>query len=66
MTKLEKPLRREIEIGTRRYTLTIDPLGLHLKLKGHRRGMDVKWARLASELEGEGQTAMLSGTAAGP
>ena len=31
MTKLDKPLRREIAIGDQAYTLTIDPDGLKLE-----------------------------------
>jgi hypothetical protein len=50
VTKLEKPLRREIEIGTKRYTLVVDPLGLKLKQKGHRHGLDLHWAALAKQL----------------
>ena len=37
-TKLDKPLRREIEIGDKAYTLVIDPQGLKLTEKGHRKG----------------------------
>ena len=39
MTKLDKPLRREISIGDQAYTLTIDPDGLKLVPKGHRNGV---------------------------
>lgn len=34
MTPLEKPLRRELMIDDKAYTLTIDPHGLKLALKG--------------------------------
>src|SRR3546814_2685753 len=53
MTKLDKPLRREVQIGDKAYTLTIDPDGLKLVEKGHRKGVEVSWASLASG-EGEG------------
>ncbi|HVI60250.1 MAG TPA: hypothetical protein VM619_15430 [Luteimonas sp.] len=53
MTKLDKPLRREVQIGDKAYTLTIDPDGLKLVEKGHRKGIEVSWASLASS-EGEG------------
>jgi hypothetical protein len=43
MTKLDKPLRREIAIGDQAYTLTIDPDGLKLVPKGHRNGVSVSW-----------------------
>lgn len=48
MTRLDKPLRRELEIGDRRYTLTIDPSGLKLAPKGHRRGVVVAWTDLVN------------------
>jgi len=53
MTKLDKPLRREVQIGDKAYTLTIDPDGLKLVEKGHRKGVEVSWVSLASG-EGEG------------
>jgi hypothetical protein len=43
MTKLDKPLRREIAIGDQAYTLTIDPDGLKLVPKGHRNGVSLSW-----------------------
>ena len=43
MTKLDKPLRRELTIGDKAYTLTIAPEGLKLTEKGHRRGIELKW-----------------------
>jgi len=48
MTLLDKPLRRELEIGDRRYTLTIDPIGLKLTPKGHRKGVTMTWKDLLS------------------
>jgi hypothetical protein len=48
MTKLDKPLRREIAIGEQAYTLTIDPDGLKLVPKGHRNGISVSWKDLVS------------------
>jgi hypothetical protein len=46
MTKLEKPLKRELAIGERTYVLTIAPEGLKLTLKGHRKGREVAWRDL--------------------
>jgi hypothetical protein len=43
MTKLDKPLRREIDIAGKAYTLTIDPDGLKLVEKGHRNGNSLAW-----------------------
>ncbi|MGA8277105.1 MAG: hypothetical protein WB784_02770 [Rhodanobacteraceae bacterium] len=49
MTKLDKPLRREIEIAGKPYTLTIDPDGLKLTLKGHRKGKEIAWTALVND-----------------
>ena len=46
MTKLDKPLRREVQIGDKAYTLTIAPEGLKLVEKGHRKGTDIAWTGL--------------------
>jgi hypothetical protein len=48
MTPLDKPLRREVQIGDETYTLTLDPEGLKLVLKGHRKGVDLRWADLVN------------------
>lgn len=48
MTPLDKPLRREVQIGDASYTLTLDPTGLKLVRKGHRKGLDLRWADLVS------------------
>ncbi|MDQ3269188.1 MAG: hypothetical protein M3Q11_03175 [Pseudomonadota bacterium] len=42
-TKLDKPLRREIDIEGRPYTLTIDEDGLKLVEKGRRKGHELRW-----------------------
>ena len=52
-TKLEKELRREIEIEGKPYTLAISPLGLKLTEKGRRKGQELQWKDLVS-----GQAAM--------
>lgn len=49
MTKLDKPLRREIEVAGKPYTLTIDPEGLKLTLKGHRKGKEIAWTALVND-----------------
>ena len=46
MTPLDKPLKREIQIGDAAYTLTIDPLGLKLVAKGRRNGLELAWSDL--------------------
>ena len=47
-TKLEKPLRREVDIGGNAYMLTITPEGLKLVPKGHRKGLELAWQALVS------------------
>lgn len=58
-TKLDKPIRREITIEDRAYTLTIDPDGLKLVEKGRRKGQELLWKDLAS-----GDAALAAGLAA--
>ncbi|GAB3509430.1 hypothetical protein MNQ95_09205 [Pseudoxanthomonas daejeonensis] len=48
MTPLDKPLRRELEIGGQLYTLVVDPEQLSLVRKGHRKGLVLRWAELVS------------------
>ncbi|HET6805627.1 MAG TPA: hypothetical protein VFH59_09335 [Frateuria sp.] len=48
MTPLDKPLKREIEIDGVAYTLALDPQGLRLAEKGHRRGVELRWKDLVS------------------
>jgi len=48
MTPLDKPVRREVQIGDQAYTLTIDPLGLKLVEKGRRKGLELSWQDLVS------------------
>ena len=48
VTKLDKPLRRELQIGQAAYTLTIDPKGLKLVEKGRRNGIELDWQALVS------------------
>ena len=47
-TRLDKPLKREVQIGDKAYTLTIDATGLKLVEKGHRKGIEVEWAEIAA------------------
>lgn len=48
VTKLEKPLRREITVKDQAYVVTITPEGLKLTLKGRRKGQELAWADLVS------------------
>ncbi len=43
VTKLDRPLRREVTIRKRAYIVTLDVAGLKLTLKGHRKGQELKW-----------------------
>ena len=45
-TKLDKPIRREIVIDDKPYTLTIDGDGLKLVEKGRRNGQELRWKDL--------------------
>ncbi|HET6602971.1 MAG TPA: hypothetical protein VFG21_01985 [Xanthomonadaceae bacterium] len=54
MTKLDKPLRREVDIGGTAYTLTIDPEGLKLTQKGHRKGIELNWKQVLDSEHGGG------------
>ena len=47
-TPLAGPLKREVTIDGVAYTLTIDPEGLKLVAKGHRKGHALSWAALVS------------------
>jgi hypothetical protein len=47
-TKLEKALKREIQIEGKPYTLIIDPEGLKLMEKGRRKGLELVWRDLVS------------------
>jgi hypothetical protein len=47
-TKLEGPLRREIEIDGAAYTLTITPQAMMLVPKGRRKGYELEWRALVS------------------
>jgi hypothetical protein len=47
-TKLDKPLRREVQIEGKAYMLTITPEGLKLVPKGKRKGQEISWQALVS------------------
>ena len=48
VTKLEKPLKRELDINGESYILTIAPEGLKLVRKGKRKGRALAWKDLVS------------------
>ena len=45
-TALKKDMKREVLIQEKPYTVTLGPAGLKLTLKGHRKGIDLKWEDL--------------------
>lgn len=47
-TRLDKTLKRELQVGDKVYTLTLDPEGLKLVEKGHRKGQALSWSALVS------------------
>ena len=47
-TKLDKALKRELEIEGKPYTLTLSPEGLKLVEKGKRKGLELPWKDLVS------------------
>ena len=47
-TKLDKPLKRELDIAGKPYMLTINPQGFKLVPKGRRKGVEIAWADIAS------------------
>ena len=47
-TKLEKALKRELDIDGKPYMLTIAPEGLKLVEKGRRNGLEMAWKDLLS------------------
>ena len=48
MTKLDRPLKREIEITGKAYVVTITPDGFKLTEKGRRNGQELAWKDLIS------------------
>lgn len=48
MTRLDKPLKREVNIKGKPHVLTIDPDGLRLTKKGRRKGIELRWSDLTN------------------
>jgi hypothetical protein len=62
-TRLEKPLRREIWINNRPYTLTLTQVGFTLVEKRRRHGFELMWRDL---LSGDRQLAAALAASAAP
>ena len=48
MTRLDKPLKRELRLKGAPHVLTIDAEGLRLTKKGRRKGIELAWKDLVS------------------
>lgn len=47
-TRLEKPLKREIEVKGKPFTVTISPDGIKVVEKGKRRGHELSWESIVT------------------
>jgi hypothetical protein len=47
-TKLDKELKREIDVDGKQYTVTFSPSGLKITQKGHRKGHELTWKQILS------------------
>jgi len=47
-TKLEKELKREIDVDGKSYTVTLSPSGLKIAEKGHRKGHELTWKQIVT------------------
>jgi len=64
-TKLEKTLKREIEIDGQAYMVTISPEGVKLTQKGFRKGPELTWRQILASGDGDGGESSGGGSAAG-
>jgi hypothetical protein len=65
-TKLEKTLKREIEIDGQAYMVTISPEGVKLTQKGFRKGPELTWKQiLASGGDDSGESSSGGGSTGG-
>ena len=47
-TKLDRPLKREIDVDGKPYTVTISPEGVKVVEKGRRKGHELSWQSIVS------------------
>lgn len=47
-TRLDKPIKREVEIEGRTYMVTISPEGVKVVEKGKRKGLTLSWTAFVS------------------
>ena len=55
-TKLDKTIKREIELDGQLYTVTVSPTGVKLTQKGFRKGREMSWRALWSGGQEEGSS----------
>ena len=47
-TKLDKPLKREVMVDGRAYTVTVSPEGIKVVEKGKRKGHELSWQSIVT------------------
>jgi hypothetical protein len=47
-TRLDRPLKREITVDGRAYTVTLSPGGIRVVEKGKRKGHELSWGAIVS------------------
>jgi hypothetical protein len=47
-TKLEKAIKRELDVDGETYTVVISPEGVRITLKGRRKGHELSWRTILS------------------
>ncbi len=47
-TRLDKPIKRELEIGGTAYMVTVSPEGVKVVEKGKRKGHELSWTAIVS------------------
>jgi hypothetical protein len=59
-TKLDKTIKRELELDGKTFTIAIGPDGLKITEKGHRKGQELGWRELigGGESGGTGSPAL--------
>jgi hypothetical protein len=46
--KLDKPIKRELDLNGETYTVTISPEGVRIVPKGRRKGHEISWETIVS------------------
>jgi hypothetical protein len=64
-TKLEKTVKREIEIDGQPFTVAISPEGLKITQKGFRKGQEVSWKDLWTTGGSDDESASAGGESTG-